>query len=395
MIVSLLATMLTAVGLTRAQTATPFDPETFDLALEPVADGFERPVDLVDAGDGSGRLFVVEQGGRVLILRAGTVAEQPFLDITDRVGCCGERGLLSLVFHPRFVENGLFYVDYTDLNGDTQIVRFAVSTDDPDSTDLSTATTILSVEQPAANHNGGRLRFGPDGYLYLSLGDGGGGNSHNGQQLDTLLGKLLRIDVDHQGAELPYAIPPDNPFVAVPGARPEIWAYGLRNPWRFDFDRETGDIWIGDVGSATYEEVNLIPAGSGGGQNFGWDEMEGTTCRDPQGTSNCADFVAPVSGFDRDEGCVVTGGTVYRGTTVPALSGVYLFADYCGGGIWGLGRDAAGNWATAGPVATGSRVVSFGHDAAGELYVVDLDGSVSRIVPTTELAGSSRSSADR
>jgi glucose/arabinose dehydrogenase len=382
-VLAILAITLTTGGATNAQMATAFDPATFDLALQPVADGFERPVDLVDAGDGSGRLFVVEQEGRILIVRDGAVAKQPFLDLTDRVGCCGERGLLSLVFHPGYAENGLLYVDYTDLNGDTQIIRFGVAADDPDRADPATATTILTVEQPASNHNGGRLRFGPDGYLYISLGDGGGGNGQNGQSLETLLGKLLRIDVDHQANGQPYAIPADNPFVDTPNARPEIWALGLRNPWRFDFDRVTGDIWIGDVGSSTYEEVNLLPAGSGGGQNFGWDAMEGNDCRDAEATNNCADFVAPISGFDRDAGCVVTGGTVYRGEQVPALVGIYLFADYCGSGIWGLGRDAAGNWVTTGPVAAGSHVVSFGQDAVGELYVVDLDGTISRIVGST------------
>jgi glucose/arabinose dehydrogenase len=180
---------------------------------------------------------------------------------------------------------------------------------------------------------------------------------------------------------LPYAIPPDNPFVGNPDARPEIWVYGLRNPWRMAFDRATGDLWIGDVGSSIYEEINLVPAGSGGGQNFGWNTMEGFDCRDGDASAAaCAGFIAPVSGFSRDLGCVVTGGTVYRGTAVPALAGVYLFADYCGAGFWGLGRDASGDWLTTGPILSDHRTVSFGEDAAGELYVVDLDGGISRIV---------------
>jgi glucose/arabinose dehydrogenase len=359
--------------------AAPFEPATFAFALEPVADGFERPVDVVDPGDGSGRLFVVEQAGRIEIVRDGRAEEQAFLDITNRVGCCGERGLLSLVFHPDYAENGSFYVDYTDQEGDTQIVRYRVSTDDPDRADPASAETLLSVAQPAANHNGGRLLFGPDGYFYIGLGDGGGGNGQNGQKLDTLLGKILRIDVDREENGKPYAIPPDNPLAGDPAARPEIWVWGLRNPWRIAFDRATGDLWIGDVGSSVYEEINLVPAGSGGGQNFGWNLMEGFDCRESDATA-CADFVPPVSGFDRDAGCVVTGGTVYRGSTVPALVGVYLFADYCGAGVWGLGRDASGDWVTAGPIVAGRRIVSFGEDAAGELYVVDLDGGISRIV---------------
>ncbi len=366
--------------VTRAQsTATPFDPAAFAFALEPVAEGFERPVDVVDAGDGSGRLFVVEQAGRIVILRGGAVIEQAFLDITELVGCCGERGLLSLVFHPGYAENGLFYVDYTDENGDTQIVRYTVSADDPDRADPASAATILSVAQPAANHNGGRLLFGPDGYLYIGLGDGGGGYGQNGQKRDTLLGKILRLDVDREENGLPYAIPPDNPFAGVADTRPEIWVYGLRNPWRMAFDRATGDLWIGDVGSSVYEEINLVPAGSGGGQNFGWNAMEGFDCRDGE-DADCSHFIPPISGFDRDLGCVVTGGTVYRGTAVPALTGVYLFADYCGAGVWGLGRDAAGDWITTGPILPDHRIVSFGEDAAGELYVVDLDGGISRIV---------------
>jgi glucose/arabinose dehydrogenase len=347
-IVAILAIGAAALIPGASAQSTPFDPAAFAFALEPVADGFERPVDVVDAGDGSGRLFVVEQAGR-------------------------------MVFHPRYAENGFFFVDYTDENGDTQIVRYTVSVDDPDRADPASAVTILSVDQPAPNHNGGRLLFGADGYLYVGLGDGGGGNGQNGQQPDTLLGKILRIDVDREENGLPYAIPPDNPFAGKPDVRPEIWVSGLRNPWRMAFDRATGDLWIGDVGSSIYEEINLVPAGSGGGENFGWNAMEGFDCRDGD-DAGCADFVAPVSGFPRGLGCVVTGGTVYRGAAVPALAGVYLFADYCGAGFWGLGRGAAGDWITAGPILPDHRIVSFGEDAAGELYAVDLDGGISRIV---------------
>jgi glucose/arabinose dehydrogenase len=366
--------MLPATMAAAQATATPFDPSTFAFALAPVADGFEQPVHVVDAEDGSGRLFVVEQAGRIRIVRDGVKVDQPYLDITPFVGCCGERGLLSVAFHPRYAENGFFYVDYTDLNGDTQVVRYRVSADDPDRADSGSAETILTVAQPAANHNGGLLLFGLDGYFYVGLGDGGGGNGQNGQKLDTLLGKILRIDVDREEGEHPYAIPPDNPFVGNPEARPEIWVWGLRNPWRFAFDRATGDLWIGDVGSSVYEEIDLVPAGSGG-QNFGWDQMEGFDC-DEAGASACAGFVPPVSGFDRGAGCVVTGGAVYRGSAIPSLVGVYLFADYCGAGVWGLARDAAGNWITAGPIAPGHSIVSFGEDVAGELYVVDLDGGL-------------------
>jgi glucose/arabinose dehydrogenase len=355
-----------------------------NFGLQPLAVDLDRPVQVVDPGDGSGRLFFVEQGGLVLMLRDGQVEAQPFLDLTGVVSCCGERGLLSLVFHPDFATNGYFFVDYTDSAGDTVVARYRVSAAHPDLADPSSAETIVWVDQPASNHNGGLILFGPrDGYLYVGLGDGGGGNGQNSQDPATLLGKLLRIDVNNRSEGLRYAIPPDNPFVDVPGARPEIWVSGLRNPWRFSFDRETGDLWIGDVGSATYEEVNYQPADSPGGENYGWNLMEGTDCRDDAG---CEGFVPPVSGFDRDEGCVVTGGYVYRGQAVPSLAGIYLFADYCGGSVWGLARDPAGGWARSGPVETGLRISSFGEDAAGELYLVDLDGAVYRLVA---LAGES------
>ena len=370
----LLAPSFTIAGRSSSQGMTTLP--SFD--LQPLADDLDRPVQVVDSGDGRGRLFVVEQEGRVLILRGGQVVEQSFLDLTNLVSCCGERGLLSVVFHPDFATNGLFFVDYTDANGDTVVARYRVSDSNPDLADPASGEAILRVDQPASNHNGGLLIFGPrDGYLYVGLGDGGGGNGQNSQDPGTLLGKLLRIDVDNRTADLPYAIPPDNPFVDVPGARPEIWVSGLRNPWRFSFDRETGDLWIGDVGSATYEEVNYQPADSPGGENYGWNLMEGTVCRDDAG---CDGFVAPVSGFDREEGCVVTGGYVYRGQAIPSLAGTYLFADYCGGSVWGLARDATGSWARSEPVETGLRISSFGEDAAGELYLVDLDGAVYRLV---------------
>jgi glucose/arabinose dehydrogenase len=348
----------------------------FSFSLEPVATGFERPVHVADPGDGSGRLFVVEQAGRIRIVRDGQILPAPFLDLTDRVGCCGERGLLSVAFHPAYASNGLFFVDYTDLDGDTQVVRYQVSPDDPDRADPASAETILTVEQPAANHNGGLLLFGPEGDLYVGLGDGGGGNGQNGQKLDTLLGKILRLDVDHPADGKPYGIPADNPFVDRPDARPEIWVWGVRNPWRFSFDRATGDLWIGDVGSSLFEEIDLVPAGTSG-QNFGWNLMEGSQCREP---GACDAFVPPVGGFDRADGCVITGGYVYRGTALPSITGFYLYADYCSGNVWGLARTASGDWFTAGPVATGLTIASFGEDADGELELVDHDGGVYRIV---------------
>jgi hypothetical protein len=373
-----LLTVAVALALAGRTSAAVRDSGVFDFGLELVADGFDQPVQVVDPGDGSGRLFVVEQPGRIRIVDDGQVVPVPFLDISDLVGCCGERGLLSVAFHPDYATTGDVFVDYTDRNGDTVVARYQVSTTDPNRLDATSAESILTVDQPAANHNGGLLLFGPkDGDLYIGLGDGGGGNGQNGQDLSTLLGKILRIDVDGPAGGPLYAVPPDNPFVDRPGARPEIWALGVRNPWRFSFDRVTGDLWIGDVGSATYEEVNFQPATSAGGENYGWDAMEGTTCRVEGG---CDAFVPPVSGFDRDEGCVVTGGYVYRGSAMLNLEGVYLFADYCSGRVWGLLRDASDAWVRLDPVETGLRISSFGEDAAGELYAVDIEGAVYRLL---------------
>jgi glucose/arabinose dehydrogenase len=376
-----LLTVAVALALAGRTSAAVRDSGVFDFGLELVADGFDQPVQVVDPGDGSGRLFVVEQPGRIRIVDDGQVVPVPFLDISDLVGCCGERGLLSVAFHPDYATTGDVFVDYTDRNGDTVVARYQVSTTDPNRLDATSAESILTVDQPAANHNGGLLLFGPkDGDLYIGLGDGGGGNGQNGQDLSTLLGKILRIDVDGPAGGPLYAVPPDNPFVDRPGARPEIWALGVRNPWRFSFDRVTGDLWIGDVGSATYEEVNFQPATSAGGENYGWDAMEGTTCRVEGG---CDEFVAPVSGFDRDEGCVVTGGYVYRGSAMPDLHGDYLFADYCSGRVWGLIRDTSSAWRRLGPVETGLRISSFGEDATGELYVVDIEGAIYRLRAST------------
>ena len=352
-------------------------PVEVGFGVDLVADGFDRPVQVVDPGDDSGRHFVVEQSGRIRIIRDGQIVPDPFLDISELVSCCGERGLLGVAFHPGYAENGLVFVNYTDTNGDTVVARYQVAADAPDRVDPAIAEVILTVEQPAANHNGGLLLFGPrDGYLYIGLGDGGGGNGQNGQDLSTPLGKILRIDIDERSGELPYAIPRDNPFVDQPGARPEIWVLGVRNPWRFSFDRATGDLWIGDVGSATYEEVNYQPAASPGGENYGWNLVEGNECR---AESDCEGLIPPVSGFDRDEGCVVTGGYVYRGNGIPELQGVYLFADYCSGQVWGLIPDADGGWRRLDPVEIGLRISSFGEDAKGELYVVDIEGAVYRL----------------
>jgi glucose/arabinose dehydrogenase len=358
-------------------------PDPNGYAWQLVTDGLESPVGLDHAGDGSGRLFVLEQRGRIRILSGGELLPEPLLDITDRVGSGGnEQGLLGIAFHPQFTETGLFYVNYTDGNGNTQIARFSVSPDDPNRADPDSETQVLFVEQPYPNHNGGSLAFGPDGMLYLGLGDGGaGGDPHGyGQATGALLGKVLRIDVagpGNQGGQA-YSIPPDNPFAAGGGA-PEIWALGLRNPWRFSFDRLTGDLYIGDVGQGDWEEIDIIPAGSRGVMNFGWNIMEGMQCFGRADCSTQGLFLpAAVVGTHADDGCAVTGGYVYRGPALPEWQGIYLFGDYCNGRVWGL-RPLSVGWDHQLLFQTPHRITSFGEDEAGEVYLLDRAGGVYRL----------------
>ncbi len=343
------------------------------LRLETVVSGLSSPVYLISP-PADPRLFVVEQSGRIRIVRAGRLLPEPFLDIRDRVRSGGEQGLLSAAFHPRYRENGFFYVDYTDRKGDTHIERYRV-TSDPDRADPASATLLLKIDQPYANHNGGLVLFGLDSMLYVGMGDGGsGGDPHgNGQNLATRLGKLLRLDVIHGD---PYAVPRDNPFRQRAGAAPEIWAYGLRNPWRFAFDRVTGLLYIADVGQDRWEEINAAPA-SATGLNYGWNLMEGShPFRAPGAVRGLA---APIEEYDHGQGCSITGGFVYRGRALPSLAGRYFFADYCTGWVRSL-RYEKGHvserreWLHAGEVS------SFGEDTAGELYVVTLDGRVSKLV---------------
>ncbi len=332
-----------------------------------VASGLSQPVDIKHAGDNSGRLFIVEQSGRIRILSGGQILSTPFLDITDRVvgSSEGEQGLLGLAFHPNYAANGLFYVNYTDLNGDTVIARFSIS-GNPNQANANSETRLLAVDQPFTNHNGGALAFGPDGYLYISLGDGGsaGDPYGNAQSLNTLLGKILRIDVNTGS---PYGIPPTNPF-ANGGGLPEIWVYGLRNPWRFAFDTMTGGLYIGDVGQGAWEEINFLPAGTNNGPNLGWDYYEGTHPYEGTPPSGMQ-FTMPVAEYGHDLGCSVTGGEVYRGT-MAEWQGIYVYGDFCSGRIWGL-LYTAGQWQSALLFDTNFGISTFGRDQAGEVYVTD------------------------
>ena len=355
-------------------TVPPLDSGPDALTLEPFAAGLSSPISLTDAGDGSGRLYANEQAGSIRVIEAdGTLRPQPFLDIGDRVLSGGERGLLGLAFHPDFGQNHRFFVDYTAKDdGHTVIAEYTAA--DGLRADPASERILLTVPQPYANHNGGQLAFGPDGDLYIGMGDGGsGGDPHgNGQNTNALLGKLLRIDVDGAPASgRAYAIPDTNPFAAVGGA-PEVWAYGLRNPWRFSFDRETGDLYIADVGQGSWEEIDRQPSDSPGGENYGWNVMEGRQC---YGNDTCdqTPFVKPIAEYGHDQGCSVTGGFVYRGAEQPDLTGVYVFADYCSGIVFTLQVDE-GTVAPKVVAQTQLGITSFAQAGDGEIYAVDQRG---------------------
>ena len=347
--------------------------------------GFDNPVHITHADDGSQRLFVVEQEGRIRIVKNQTLLGTPFLDIAARVSCCGERGLLSVAFPPNYANKGYFYVNYTNNDGDTVVARYRV-TSDPDVANPNSEEIILTVEQPFSNHNGGQLAFGPDGYFYIGMGDGGssGDPQGNGQRPETLLGKLLRIDVE--SGVRPYAVPVNNPFVQSRFYRSEIWALGLRNPWRFSFDRQTGDLYIGDVGQGTYEEIDFQPRASFGGENYGWNIMEGKHCFN-NNSCNQSGLVLPIAEYSHSEGCSVTGGVVYRGQQYSRLQGVYFYGDYCSGTIWGL--KGTGTTVQNGRLLDTSYSVStFGEDEAGEVYLADLgNGDIYRVTDPNAPSG--------
>lgn len=373
---------------TPAPTPTPASCEGVEsvsgiptLAARLVASGFNQPLDLQSVSGDHERVYVVEQGGRIRVVRNGQVQGEAFLDISDRTRSQGERGLLGLAFHPRFEANRRLFVNYTNRSGDTHVAEFTATS--ADRVDPATERVLLVVPQPFANHNGGGLAFGGDGRLYIALGDGGSGGDPMGagQNLGTLLGKILRIDID-SGA--PYGIPSDNPFLSTAGAEPEIWAYGLRNPYRIAFDPATGDLYVGEVGQSQREEIDVGLAARGGGENYGWNVTEGTLCFAPPAGCDRAGLTMPVLEYGHGEGCSVTGGVVYAGCRMPDLVGTYFYGDFCSGfvrsfrlveGVATEGRD----WTA--DLQGIDRISSFGTDARGEVYVVDYDGEVYRLEP--------------
>ena len=359
-----------------------------------VAAGLDRPVYATAPPGDQQRLFVVEQSGYIRILRAGEVLAQPYLDISDQTEPNGEQGLLGLAFAPDYEHSGYFFVYFTNNAGDSRLMRYTVSPEDPDRADPDSGRLVLAVGQPWANHNGGNIAFSPhDGMLYCGLGDGGlGGDPGNrAQNPQVLLGKMLRLDVrDPAGG---YAIPPDNPFADDPSTLDEIWALGLRNPYRFCFDGQGGDLYIADVGQGQWEEVDFQAASSSGGENYGWRIMEGNHCYEPPEDCDQSGLTLPVHEYDHDAGCSITGGFVYRGEAVPAIAGLYFFGDYCTDRIWTLRmvdgvatdvQDRTGELAPGEPGQSIDAIVGFGQDGAGELYIIDRQGSqgeIYKIVP--------------
>lgn len=387
MIIVLLVTVLGLAA--RAQDDEPVTlldtaPALDSFKLTLVASGFERPLLVTHAGDGSKRAFIVEQTGRVWVLKDGEISSSPFLDLSDRVTQAvtrgySEEGLLGLAFHPDFAENGLLYVSYNDRNNTSIVSRVQLAENNPDVADRSTEQVLMTLRQPYRNHNGGHIAFGPDGYLYISFGDGGsaGDPLDTGQNPADWYGSILRIDVDSGD---PYGIPEDNPYFTDSSFAQEVWSYGLRNVWKFSFDRATGDLYLADVGQNMWEEVNFQPADSPGGENYGWSDYEASAPyavgTPPPG------MVYPFAEYRHSAGnCSVTGGYVYRGKQLPQLQGVYFFGDFCTGQIWASWRDANGEWQTAEAMNAGFQISSFGEDEDGELYVVNYGGEVYRIDP--------------
>ena len=370
---------------TPATPVTAADLANVQIGLTPIFKGLNQPLYLTDAGDGSGDIYIVEKGGTILVAQNDQIQSPPFLDITSRVKSTGsEQGLLGLAFDPSFASNGYFYVDYIDTNGNTVIGRFTAASDHK-TVDPNSFKQLLGIQQPFSNHNGGQLLFGPDGMLWIGVGDGGSAGDPNGnaQNPSTLLGSILRIDVDHGD---PYAIPSDNPFANGQNGKPEVWAYGLRNPWRFSFDRATQDLYIGDVGQANWEEIDFVPATPKPGLNFGWNIMEGLHCYSPSSNCDKSGLTLPVTEYSHASGnCSVTGGYAYHGSQFASIEGVYFFGDYCSGTIWALTKDATGNWTKTEVLQGPGGLSSFGQDGTGELYVCNLGtGTVYHLTATSK-----------
>jgi glucose/arabinose dehydrogenase len=365
-----------------------YSPGHLAIKLAALGGTFSRPVFVTNAGDSSGRLFIVEQTGRIKIRTSkGTILSTPFLDLRSKVSCCGERGLLGLAFSPSYKTNGRFYVDYTDVNGNTVVAEYHRSSTSANRAS-TTARVLLRVAQPYPNHNGGMLAFGPEGDLYIGLGDGGsaGDPGNRAQNVSKLLGKILRINVKTRTGSLPYGIPSSNPFVGRTGDD-RVWAYGLRNPWRFSFDRSTGDLWIGDVGQDRFEEIDRATAASGGGKgsNFGWRVMEGDACYNPSSGCSTSGKKLPIATYSHSLGCAVVGGYVYRGSLYPAMVGAYLFSDDCSGRIWALTANGAASQTPRQLLNTGLAISSFGESQAGTLYVTDVgNGKIYRITGSSK-----------
>ncbi len=383
-------TLLLLGLLTLVVPITPGNAQT--LTTELVADGFSNPVYVTAPPGDTERLFVVEvKSGLIKIIKNGSVLATPFVDLSSVITTdANERGLLGLAFHPNYESNGYFFVDYTGANGDTYVMRYKVSGGNPDLADPGSVKQILAVSQPFNNHNGGMIAFGPEGYLFIGMGDGGSGGDpgNRAQNGSLLLGKILRLDVDTPDGT-PYTIPGDNPFVNDPNVRDEIWATGVRNPWRYSFDRGNGDLYIADVGQSNWEEIDFQGYGTGGGQNYGWRCYEGNH---PYNTTDCGpsgDYVFPIQEYDHSLGCSITGGYVYRGCANTALQGTYFYGDFCSGRIWSFQYDGSAitdfTERTAELDPSGSlsidMISSFGEDGRGELYIVDYsDGEIYRIV---------------
>lgn len=383
------ALTLTLLILLGSNLAAEFDSSTQPaLTSTLIASGLSQPLFATSPPGDTSRLFIVEQTGRIRIFDGSQMLAAPFLDISGKISCCDEEGLLGLAFHPNFDSNGFFFVNYTTTSGGrkTRIERYSLSID-PNLADISSALTILEISQPFSNHNGGMIAFGPDGFLYIGMGDGGSGGDpqNNGQNGNTLLGKLLRIDVDSDSSGRNYAIPPSNPFVGAIDTLDEIWAFGVRNPWRFSFDRGTGDLYIADVGQGLIEEINVQLSQSLGGENYGWRLKEGTNCFIPSSGCESLTFLTdPITQYTHVAGrCSITGGYVYRGCAIPDLAGTYFYADWCTQEIWSFRYDGTAildSTSRSAELGININVTSFGQDGKGELYVIG-SGQVFKIIP--------------